>query len=104
MIMSQITKQKGRKIARKLQAKLDKKNINRPHDLYIVYDDANNRVASFTIRKGSLKDEGNEHIPRDLHLHHSEALLINNCKWWREEYFAVLRQRGMLGVTGGAQN
>jgi len=56
LIMSQITKQKARKIARKLQAKLDKKNINRPHDLYIVYDDANNRVASFTIRKGSLKD------------------------------------------------
>jgi hypothetical protein len=86
-----ITKELAIKIRDKLGARaLTTKND--VHDVYGVFHD-NQLVASFGIRRGSMKDAGHDHVQRELNVTTGFAKQIGTCHRYLEDY---LRLRGLL--------
>lgn len=92
--MAFITKELAHKIAAKLKAQIDDRP-GRPHDIASVYHNGK-LVATFGIRRGSSKELGHDHIPRDLQIRPREARLLGQCPWSREDWIAVLSARGVI--------
>ena len=92
--MAAITKELALKIAKKLGAKIDR-SAGKAHDLAMVYHDGD-LVAQFGIRRGSRKDAGHGHIPRDLRIRPREARLLAQCPLTREGWLAILAEKGLL--------
>jgi hypothetical protein len=90
-----ITKELVEKIADKLKA-TKIKSRNKVHDEYAVEHEGR-IIAIISIRRGSAKDQGHDHIPRDLQIRPSQARFLAQCSWSREDYLESLRERGLLG-------
>ena len=87
-----ITKQLALKIAEKLGAKL---KAGKAHDLAIVFHE-NKAIASFGIRRGSSREAGHDHVQKSLHLTPSKARLLAQCPMTREQWLAIMREKGLL--------
>jgi hypothetical protein len=81
-------------IAGKLQASKDPKK-NRPHDLYRVWF-GGRLVASFGVSRGSKKDKGQGHIPRQIHLTPHETQLFAQCDLTYEAWVEKMREKGII--------
>lgn len=92
--MAVISKQLALKIVRKLGATVTKRS-GKAHDLALIYHEGK-LIATFGIRRGSKKDLGHDHVPRQLHLRPSQARLLGQCPMRREDWIAILAGKGLL--------
>ena len=92
--MAVISKQLASRIAKKLRATVRKRS-GKAHDLALVYHEGK-LIATFGIRRGSRKNLGRDHVPRQLHLRASQARLLGQCPLQREDWIAILAEKGLL--------
>jgi hypothetical protein len=90
-----ITKQHALDIAEKLKAVLQTSKKQRPHDLYGVFEEGV-LVAAFGIRRGSNKEAGHDHLPKQLFVGPKDAKDLAQCPMSREQYIQKLKQRGKI--------
>src|SRR5436190_24377264 len=88
-----ITKELALKIIKKLGA-TDVTARNSPHDLYEVVH-RGVVVAHISIRRGSDRDQGHDHLKDDLHIGPHKARLLGQCPLSREEYIRILQEKGL---------
>ncbi len=88
-----ITKELAEKIVAKLGAV--KTKAGKAHDHYDVLHEGR-IVATTSIRRGSEKDLGHDHLPRDLHIGPAKAKLLGQCPLTRDGYIDLLRERGLV--------
>jgi hypothetical protein len=82
------------KIVKKLSA-VAIPSRSKAHDLYEVrYRGV--AVAEISIRRGSEKDLGHDHLPRDLHLGPNKSKRLGQCPFTSDDYFNELREQGLL--------
>lgn len=89
-----VTKELALKIVKKLKATAIPSR-SKAHDLYVV-EHGGIIVAEISIRRGSDKDLGHDHLPRDLHLSPNKTKLLGQCPLKREEYFQHLVDQGLI--------
>jgi hypothetical protein len=90
-----VTKHHALNIASKLKAKLIVGKKQRPHDLYAVYEN-DVLVTNFSIRRGSNKEAGHDHIPGQLFLGPKAARDLAQCPMSREEWIKEVRRMGKI--------
>jgi hypothetical protein len=91
-----ITKELALKIRDKLGAQaFQKPRKQAAHDHYGVYHEGR-LVGMIGIRRGSSKDAGHDHIPRDLNVNPNLAKQIGVCTKDRGDYIQRLRELGLL--------
>ncbi len=95
-----ITKELALKIAKKLDAQIVKEGA---HDIAQVFHEGR-LVAQFGIRRGSEKDKGHDHIPRDLHLGPGRARLLGQCPMKREDWIHEMIDQGRIDPPEEDQN
>jgi len=89
-----ITKELALKIVKKLNA-VPLRSRSKAHDLYEVQFNGV-AVAVVSVRRGSKKDLGHDHIPRDLHLGPNDTKQLGRCPFSVEDYYRHLRGLGLL--------
>ncbi len=88
-----VTKELAVKIIAKLKAV--KVKSGKAHDDYSV--EHNGVVVAITsLRRGSEKDLGHDHMPKDLHIGPAKAKLLGQCPLSRNGYLALLREQGLV--------
>ncbi len=92
--MGVINKDLALSIAKKLKARVETRS-NRPHDIAFVYYEQQ-LIATFGIRRGSKKEAGHDHIPRQIHVSPHDARLLGQCPLSQEAYFEKLKARGFI--------
>lgn len=92
--MSNINKELAVRIAKKLNATIDTKAC-KAHDIAYIFEDGI-LIAQFGIRRGSSKELGHDHIPRDLHISSGNARLIGQCPMSREDWIRIMHERGII--------
>lgn len=90
-----ITKEHALNIASKLKAKRIDEKKQRPHDLYAVYD-GEVLVTTFSVRRGSNKEAGHDHIPRQLFVGPKAARDLAQCPMSRDDWFRAIREMGKI--------
>lgn len=88
-----ITKELALKIAKKLEATLEK--TRGPHDIWVVRHNGK-MVASFGIRRGSNKQSGHDYIPGEIYVGPHEALLLAQCPMSRQQWVDRLTEKGLI--------
>ncbi|MBI3852396.1 MAG: hypothetical protein HY298_19240 [Verrucomicrobia bacterium] len=88
-----ITKESALKIAKKLEAEIE--TGGKAHDMAYVYHEGK-MIANFGIRRGSQKDKGHDHIPRDLHVGPHDARMLAQCPLTRAGWLDILGEKGLL--------
>jgi len=88
-----ITKEHALSIAKKLKAEICQRG-NRPHDIAMVFHEGR-CIATLGIRRGSQKDLGHDHIPRDLHLGPHKARLLAQCPLSRDGWIEIMKQKAL---------
>jgi hypothetical protein len=78
-------------IAKKLGAEIAKKANN--HDIAKVFHNGK-FIAKFGIRRGSRKDQGHGHIPRELKTSPHICKEMADCRIQRDEWLQILRDNG----------
>ena len=99
-----INKEKAIRIADKLKA--ETKKGRQGHQVASIYHEGK-LVAYFGIRHGSDKEQGHDHISRDLHVGPRDARLLAQCPLSREGWLDILRQKGQIPAApaaGGLEN
>jgi hypothetical protein len=91
--MPPINKDHANSIAKKLGAIID--TGKKAHDIACVYHKGV-LIATFGIRRGSDRNLGHGHIPKDLHLSPRQTLLLAQCPMSLEQWLDVLRDGGWL--------
>ena len=89
-----LTKQHALQIVHKLGAVKQSKK-NRPHDLYIVWHNGK-IIGNIGVRRGSKKDAGHDHIPRNLRTPPTMCLGLAQCPVSREQWIAFLIQNRII--------
>lgn len=87
-----ITKELALKTIKKLKA--TKIASGGAHDHYQITDDYDRVVALTSIRHGSNKEAGHDHMPDDLHLGPSKARSLAQCGVSRKQFIAILQEQG----------
>jgi hypothetical protein len=95
-----ITKELAIKIRDKLHAVLIPERSS-AHDVYGIYY-GGQIIATFGIRRGSEKDKGHDHIPRNINVSTGFAKQIGLCNKYLEDYLEYLRQVGLLPELPGS--
>ncbi len=90
----QITLELARKIVKKLKAKKIPKRSS-AHDFMVVEENGQD-VASFGIRRGSEKDQGHDHIPKNLLVTTRFAKDLANCPKSRQDWIDHMKERGLI--------
>lgn len=88
-----ITKELALKIAKKLEATLEK--TKGPHDIWVVRHNGT-VVASFGIRRGSNKQLGHDYIAGEIYVGPHEALLLAQCPMSRQQWVDRLTEKGLI--------
>jgi len=88
-----ITKELALKIAKKLEAKIEK--TRGPHDIWVVRHNGK-MIANFGIRRGSSKDLGHDHIPGAIYVGPHEAALLGHCPMSRQQWIERLTEKGYI--------
>ena len=86
---NQITKELALKIVGKLDA-ADITEPGSPHKEYAVYGKGNKLVATFGIRHSPRKDQGHDHIPKELGVGPNFAKQLGACTKHKPEYLALI--------------
>lgn len=79
------------RIADKLEATITKKT--NAHDIAKVFHNGR-LLAKFGIRRGSKKDQGHGHIPKELYMSPHDCMELAICRIQREEWLQMLRDQG----------
>jgi hypothetical protein len=88
-----ITKELAVKILKKLNA--SKVRSGKAHDDYQVEYHGVVIVAT-SLRRGSEKDLGHDHMPGDLHIGPGQARRLGQCPLSKQAYLQILRENGLL--------
>ena len=91
--MAIITKELALKIAKKLRVQINARP-GKPHDVAPVYEQGR-LLATFGIPRGSSKDLGHDHIPRQLHVSARQARLLGQCPPSRDDWIGILAEKGL---------
>ena len=91
--MACITKQMALDIARKLKANID--TTAKAHDLATVLHEGK-VIAWFGIRRGSKRDLPHPYIPAQIHLGPHDTRRLAECHISREEWIAIMREKGLI--------
>ena len=86
---NQITKELALKIAKKLEA-VDITEPGDEHDDYAVYDATGKVVRTFGIRRSSRKNQGHDHIPKELGVGPNFAKQLGQCTKYKPEYLTII--------------
>jgi len=89
--MANINKELAVKIIKKLKAT---QTDSGAHNDYEVLDFRGNVVAITSLRHGSAKELGHDHMPDDLHIGAGKAKLLGQCPLTRLQYINILQQQG----------
>jgi len=65
----------------------------------MVVEHDGREVASFGIRRGSRKDAGHDHVPRQLHVRPNFAKLLAQCPKTRQDWIDLLVEQGDIEET-----
>jgi hypothetical protein len=87
----QLTKELARKIVRKLKAK---KGPSGAHQLFDVLDGDGTLILSISVRHGSEKDKGHDHLQDELHVNTHQAKCLAYCTLSKENWIQSLIQGG----------
>ena len=90
--MSMLNKEDARKIAKKLEARID--TGARAHDIAVVYHEGV-EVVSFGMRRGR-KDLGHDHLMRSLFVTPREARKLADCTLAREDWIDKMKAKGLI--------
>lgn len=91
-----ITKQLAEKIVKKLGAKKSPTQARGSgHDLY-DFEYGGTIIFQFSLRRGSMKDLGHDHLPADLHLGPNKAKQLAQCPLSMTQYLDILREKNLL--------
>ena len=90
--MSLINKELAQKIIAKLKAVQTKSGG--AHEPYAILDFQGKTIALTSIRRGSNKELGHGHMPKDLHISPGKAKLLGQCPMSREAYIKSLQEQG----------
>lgn len=93
MMARQVTKQLAIVILDKLHATLVKSG--KAHDEYRV-EHGGRVIAMTSLRRGSEKDLGHDHMPRDLHISPNQAKKLGQCPWKHEDFIRCLQDKGII--------
>jgi hypothetical protein len=88
----QITKQHAVAIAKKLKAEIRQEKAHSYADIF----HNQKLIAWFGIRRGSSKESGHDHVPRDLHVNPHQARLLAACPLTREQWLKILEEKDLL--------
>lgn len=80
------------KIAKKLKARLHQGSA---HEIAVI-EYKGQYVAEFGIRRGSRRDQGHGHIPRDIYLNLHDALALAQCSMSYEKWVQRMKDRGVI--------
>ena len=86
---NQITKELAIKIVKKLEA-ADITDPGDEHDEYAVYGTTGKLVRTFGIRRSSRKNQGHDHIPKELGVGPNFAKQLGACTKYKPEYLAII--------------
>jgi hypothetical protein len=89
--MAQITKELAKKILKKLKAE---RIGSGAHLDYQILDFHGRIVAMTSLRHGSSKNLGHDHMPDDLHIGPGKAKLLGQCPLGRTQYIEILQEQG----------
>jgi len=87
-----LNKDDAQKIAKKLKARV---HAGSAHDIAVIEYDGKH-VADFGIRRGSRRDQGHGHIPRDIHLNLRDALSLAECSLSYEQWVKRMKEKGLI--------
>jgi len=87
-----VTKQHAVKIAKKLEAKI---RHDKAHDLAEIFE-GGKLIAWFGIRRGSEKDQGHDHVQKDLYVNGHQARNLANCPLERKHWISIMKEKGKL--------
>ncbi len=90
----QITKQMAKKIVSKLKATRADRHST-AHDLMVVTHDGK-IIVSFGMRRGSKKELGHDHIPRELGVSMGFAKKLALCSKYRDDWIREMKNRGHI--------
>jgi hypothetical protein len=99
---TQITSELAHKIVGKLEAVKENAQKGAPHDLYVVYENGA-AVALFGIRRGSQKNLGHDHIPKQIHVNAFKAKQLANCPMSRDQWIEELKNKDLLPKDDDAE-
>ena len=87
-----LNKDDAQKIAKKLKARI---HPGSAHDIAVIEYDGKH-VADFGMRRGSRRDQGHGHIPRDIHLNLRDALSLAQCTLSYEQWIQRMKEKGLI--------
>lgn len=87
-----ITTDDANAIAKKLKAEIVS---GRRHDIARIRIDGRN-VIQFGIRRGSRRDLGHNFVAAQIHVSQNQAKALARCTISREEWIAILREKGLI--------
>lgn len=93
-----ITKELAEKIAAKLGA--GEEPSSGAHRLMGVYHEGV-LVATFGIRRGSEKDKGHDHVPKELHMSPGFAKRFAQCSKTRQQWIEQMIDKGLIDPPRG---
>lgn len=87
-----------RELAEKIRDKLCDVNMTRPNSVHDVWGISygNKIVGRVSIRRGSEKDKGHDHIPREINVSTGFAKQIGICTKDLADYLNCLRNKGLI--------
>jgi len=88
-----ITKELALKIAKKLEATIEK--TKGPHDIWVVKHNGK-MIANFGVRRGSKRELGHDHIPGAIFLHPQEARSLGQCTMKKDEWVQRMIDTGHI--------
>jgi hypothetical protein len=95
--MASINKDHANAIAKKLGANIVTRK--KAHDLARIYHNGV-LIATFGIRRGSDRNLGHGHIPKELHLSPRQTILLAQCTMTVEQWLEILRDGGWIDEEG----
>jgi hypothetical protein len=87
-----ITKELAARILKKLKA--TKIGSGGAHIDYEIVDFHGRIIAITSLRRGSNKELGHDHMPDDLHIGPGKAKLLGQCPLSRKQYIKILQDKG----------
>jgi hypothetical protein len=87
-----LNKDDAQKIAKKLNARM---HPGSKHDIAVIEYEGKH-VADFGIRRGSRRDQGHGHVPRDIHLNLRDALSLAQCTLSNAEWIQRMKEKGLI--------
>ena len=79
------------------------KSSSKAHDLYVV-EEYGIQIAILSIRRSSSMEIGHDYLKNDLYISPRQAKDLGQCPLSRDEYIAIMREKGILPVSDAESN